>query len=70
MDAGATDADEQSASPSFYRVLTLAIDEPEASWLAPGSHTLMIINPDGQSADCPFELVPISGQAGILVPDQ
>ena len=70
VDASATDADEQSASPSFYRVLTLAIDEPEASWLAPGSHTLMIINPDGQSADCPFELVPISGQAGILVPDQ
>ena len=66
----ATDADEQSTNPGFYRVLTLAIDKPEASWLIPGSHTLMIINPDGQSADCPFELVPISGKAGILVPDK
>jgi hypothetical protein len=56
IDATAADADEQSSTPDFYKALKLAVDQPESGWLTTGSHTLVIINPDGQSAEWPFKV--------------
>jgi hypothetical protein len=50
------DADDQSATPEFYKSLKLEIMRPETSWQKQGDHTLVITNPDGQSAEAKFKI--------------
>jgi hypothetical protein len=53
---------ENSDQPGFAKVLRLVIEPTDATqkWLS-GAHTLTLINPDGQKANCPF--TPASPQA-------
>lgn len=53
--AATGDADDQSAEPDLYKAITLRIDQPAAAWLN-GNHKLVIINPDGQTAEWPYTI--------------
>jgi hypothetical protein len=48
--------DDTSQPPEFYMDLSVLISQPDKSWLSGGKHLLSVINPDGQSSDCNYDI--------------
>jgi hypothetical protein len=56
ISTAAADVDDNSTSPSFYRKIKLQINAPDPKWVVRNAHDLILINPDGQSAEWPFTI--------------